>query len=100
MGSGVYWERRVRIGAAFCRVALDRGLLVTAGIAATHTAALLLALHPAAQAPSAPVLTVVSPGREAARAGLATVVAPCGDAWRSTVGGRQKSCICGVDSSG
>ena len=53
------------IGAAFCRVADDRGMLVTVGIAATHTAALLLAMHPATHAPAQPVLTVVSPGREA-----------------------------------
>jgi protein ImuB len=57
------------IGDAFCRLARERGMVVSIGIAATYTAALLLALNQAAKAFADPLdagcLTVVPPGREA-----------------------------------
>jgi hypothetical protein len=55
------------IGEAFCRIARERGLIVTVGIASTQTAALLFALHQAtteraASVTGAPV-TVVEPAK-------------------------------------
>jgi hypothetical protein len=76
------------IGETFCRVAGERAMIVSVGIAATRTTAMLLALYHASHEASHDAsrrLTVVSPGREAdAVASLPlTLLAAWPDEWLS-----------------